>query len=281
MAEAKSIFATVAKKAGQGLILAPRLQAYLYDAEWPEDFSITFRKGANSRPPDGWFHPSEHPVWPARMLYYLLAQPSGMQREMMEHGNTLSVTMGTAMHGFIEVCLTHIGILLNHEQLIEQGFQIDRASGEPMVIDEEAGSRGRMDGILWVPSGAIGVLEGLDLAHFEFKTSNNQTLQSIDDLDLDAFIAKWPGYYAQAQEYLRMSGLRATVLLFLGMGYPWTIREFHIPANPRYQEDVRTKYLEVRAHVQRGTMPPPCCVSGSKEAKACPARTICPIGRGL
>jgi hypothetical protein len=278
MAEAKSIFSSITRQVQSGLIVAPALRAYLFDAQWPEDFTITFSKGQNYRPPDGWFHPSEHPTWPARMLYFLMTQPEEMQREYMEHGNTLAVTMGTAVHGFIEVCLKHIGLLLREHELIEQGFAINPHSGEPMVEDKEAGSRGSMDGIIRLPTGSGGVFAGHRLAHFEFKTTNNNVLQKVTDLDLDDFISRWPSYYAQAQEYLRMSGLPGTILVFVGMGYPWHIREFHIPANPRYQTDVRDKYLLVRHHVAAGKMPDACCTIGSKESKSCPARFVCPVG---
>mgnify|MGYP000862407070 FL=1 len=275
MADAASIFRGIAKDPREGLVLKPLLHSYLFDAEWAGDFSIEFKKGSDRRVPDGWFHPSEHPRWPERRLYYYMTQPEAMIGENFAYMSTLSVTMGKAMHGFIESCLQHLGLLLTTDELRDLGFDVNPKDGEPSVSRPDTNSRGHMDGILKVH---LPRWPTAPYHHFEFKTSNNMKLGKIKDLDLDAFIEKWPDYYAQAQEYLRMTGLQVSVVLFLGMGFPWEIREFHIPANPQYQADTANKYRSVMAHAEKGIVPQPCCSPRSAEAKDCPARAVCPVG---
>lgn len=617
MADAASIFRGIAKDAREGLVLKPLLHSYLFDAEWAGDFSIEFKKGSDRRVPDGWFHPSEHPLWPERMLWWYMTQPDKMIGENFAYMSTLSVTMGKAMHGFIESCLQHLGLLLTPSELTDLGFQVNPKDGEPSVSRPDTNSRGHMDGILrvhlprwptapyhhfefkcmvpetevltadgplpasevrtgdlvfawgddgicldrvvgthdngvqptylvktrqgrsitvtanhpfltdrgWVEAAdlrpaedyirtpyadqfSIGdtinpeawfvglmvgdgctsgsecslsnrdagvlasvemildgtgtsmsqrgndwgftsgpgrgrnyvrdlmrlhglegknsrqkripsaiwastqsawmeflagyfdadgtvvtkgyyphlsissvnrplledcqtmfamlgvqasimevhqtyqgeahqswrllirdarsvalakqmlylrsakgealdgiepkprceghhltarlgwdrvevVIEGLSLPTIGLEierththitaglvthnTSNNMKLGKIKDLDIEAFMATWPDYYAQAQEYLRMTGLQVSVVLFLGMGFPWEIREFHIPANPQFQADTANKYRSVMAHAEAGTMPPPCCSPRSAESKDCPARAVCPV----
>ena len=204
MAKANSIFRSIITDARQGTVIKPLLHSYLFEADWPEDFSITFKKGSSTRPPDGWFHPSQHPTWPERMLWFYLTQPDKMISEKFAYMNTMSVTVGTAMHGFIETCLRHIGILAGPDTLQELGFSVNSRDGEPGAEDRPRLSRGHMDGVV-----RVSVPQYLEYPYhlFEFKSSNEMALRSIDDLDLEGFMKKWPTYYAQAQEYLRISGM--------------------------------------------------------------------------
>lgn len=268
-------FRTLIKDAVHGTVLKPMLHAYLYEARWPEDIHFTLTKADGPRKPDGWFHPSTHPLWPERMLYYYLTEPDLMLDEPLEYMGTMSVTIGTMMHLFIQECLRGHGVMLTPDQLRADGIQCDD-KGEPALVDEEAGSRGHTDGIV---ACELPLYPGVGRQSFEFKTSNDMTLSKIDDLDIEAFKTKWPHYWAQQQEYLRMSGYQVSVVLMLAMGYPWTMREFHIPSDERFQHQVRDKYLSVREAAEDRQPPLPCCGVRSKEAKACPARTICPIGR--
>jgi hypothetical protein len=266
-------FRRITSATQSGAVLKPLLHAYLFDAKWPE-LNLNLPAQKASRKPDGWFHPSTHPLWPERMLYYYLTEPEKLIPEPLEYMGTMSVTIGTLMHLFIQECLRDQGVLLNPEQLAADGIATDD-KGEPYLVDDECGSRGHTDGITQVD---VPAFPQWGRQSFEFKTSNNMKLSKIEDLDLDTFKEKWPDYWAQQQEYLRMSGYGLSIVLMLGMGYPWDIREFHIPADPMWQHQIREKYLRVRAAVRHGQPPQPCCGPGSKEAKACVARAACPIG---
>ena len=67
-------------EAKKGLIVKPILHNYLFDAQFP-DFTIKFQKGDQQRAPDGWFHPSTHPLWDERSLYLYLKHPDLMVPE--------------------------------------------------------------------------------------------------------------------------------------------------------------------------------------------------------
>lgn len=262
------------QQAQKGLLLKPILHNYLFDAEFP-DFSVEFRNHSMNRPPDGWFHPSEHPLWPERRLYHYLMHPDLMVPEKKEYMGTLSVTIGTAMHGFIEMCLGDAGVRPKALQVCT-ACPPELGCIEPGVIDKEAGSRGHMDGILDFSSIKV-PNEALTQPIFEFKTSNQMKLRSLGDLDLDEYIRKWPDYYAQNQEYMRMSGRRAVVVLFLGMGFPWEMREIHVPYDHAFAMGIRDKYLRVRQQVADQRPSRDCC----GKPRSCPAGRVCGIGELL
>ena len=168
-------FGATMRDVTKGLLVKPVLHNYLYDAAFP-DFDVKFRNHAMEREPDGWFHPSTHPLWKPGALLRYLTRPSEMPVEKKRYMNTLSITFGTAFHGFVEVCLEDAGIrpkALNvctvcpRECPAPKGRGKIKACGcsfdegplnpdgthkvgctEPGVVDAETGSRGHMDGLL-------------------------------------------------------------------------------------------------------------------------------------
>jgi hypothetical protein len=268
-------FRKVLTDLSKGTVLKPLMHSYLFEAEFP-DLDLSFpKRDMGRRSPDGWFHPSEHVLWPERMLYWYLAEPDKVIGEPMEYMGTMSVTVGSIMHSFTQQILKHQGLLLAETELEDLGYAIN-STGEPTVADVPTGARGSMDGILrlTLPKYLASPHQG-----FEFKT-RSPLAKPIEDLDLDAYKAKHPGYWAQNQEYMRLSGLDVFVVLFMAMGYPWELTEIHVPADPFFQEQVRQKYMRVRAAEEAREMPePPCCGPRSADAKVCPAREVCPVGR--
>lgn len=251
-------FGRVLRDTDRGLKVKPILHNYLHDANFP-DFSVHFEKGDGRRSPDGWFHPSKHPLLPERWLYYYLTQPDLLIAEPMPYMNTLSVTMGKALHGFFEMCLKDAKYLLPREpgdcdcgdpQCTEWGF-----------VDEEVGERGHTDGM------------STDGEIFEFKTITEMArkIKALEDLDEVGFKATWPDYWAQQQSYQRMSGRRTTRVLFFTLGFPWEMREFVINFDPSFSHQVATKYLKVRQAVADGRPPSPCCGG----LKTCATRRLC------
>ena len=263
------------------LVLKPLIESYLLEAKFPDRFDVTFHKAGKARKPDGWFHPSTHPMWPARMLYYYMTSPDMMEVEQLSYESRMAVTMGTAVHGFIEMCIRDAGLML---PLVGTCPACKRPHGtkknqcdEYGVADEKIGVRGHMDGILriklqgtiWNPDHP-GVLE--------FKTSNPNKGRGLTDNDLEMFKEKWPEYYAQVQDYMEASGLRQAIVLIALLGFPWKLIEIQIPYDPGFAMTLRSKYETVRYHEGMGYPPDPCCGPFSKEAKACPARYVCPVG---
>lgn len=262
------------RDANNGLVVKPILHNYLTDASFPQ-FVLEFPKQEMAREPDGWFHPSTHPLWTDRQLFHYLSDPGAMVNERMQYMSTLSVTIGTAMHGFIEMCLTDSGLRPADLQRCTV-CPPERGCVEAGVVDEETGSRGHMDGILQVE----GILRPFQESQpvLEFKTTSAMKLGKIKDLDLAAFKRTWPVYYAQVQEYMRLSGRRVAVVLFMAMGYPWEMREFHVPYDQGHNAEVRDKYLFVRSLIARGDTPvnTRCC----GKAKDCVAKAVCSIAGG-
>lgn len=250
----------------RGVVLKPLVHAALFDGKVPR---FTLEVGGDDHAldfgPDGWFHPSTHPLMAARKLWFYLTAPDEWMGERFEYMGTLSVTMGKIMHRFINSVLWDLGVLVAPEP----------GGAEPGAHDDETGARGNYDGELRL---TIPTYSSLDRQLFEFKTSS-PLAKLPDDLDLEAFRKKYPQYYAQVQEYMRMTGLRLAVVLFMALGYPWELREFHIPYDPILAEGVAQKYREVRQMASINEMPPPCCAPGSTAAKECGARVVCPVGR--
>lgn len=263
-------FAKAAMAAKSGAVLKPLLHAYLYDAKYPSTFSVSFRDHSEPRRPDGWFHPSTHPLMADRKLWYYLNEPEAWIPEPLEYMGALSVTMGTAVHSFVQVCLTDLGVMLSEDEMRALGFEVH--DGEAELVDATTNQRGHVDGILRC---SMPQYPDFDHQLFEFKTSNQRKLWGKEDLDLDDYRATWPQYYAQNQAYMLASGYRMTIVLIMGMGYPWDLYEYHVPYDEAFCHSLKQKYLLV---VSADSPPMACCSPGSKQAKICPARTVCPIG---
>lgn len=257
-------FSNSMRDAKKGLIVKPILHNYLYDAEFP-NFTIKFNKGNGNRAPDDWFHPSTHPLWTPRALYSYLAHPQLMIPEKKPYMGTLSVTMGTAMHGFVDMCLKEANWLaIPKDDCPVCGDRKKSKCTEWGVLDLEVRERGHGDGV------------SLDGDWYEFKTSNELStkIRRAEDLDLEYFKANWPDYYAQVQSYMRMSGHRRAIVLFFILGYPWPMKEFHVPFDRQYSTEIRDKYLRVREAVAATTPPRGCCGS-----KTCPSFGACELMR--
>lgn len=267
-------FKKVVTGAKAGLALTPILSNYLFLGKYPKEFSVTFRNHSEKRAPDGYFHPSTHPMWTERQLFLYLTKPALYIPEPLEVTGALSVTMGTAVHDFIEVCLIDAGVLARPTgTCVCCGREHGKKKGQCAewgAMDQATKSRGHMDGMLYLP----------DFGHagFEFKTSNMMKISNIEDNDIEGFKKKWPAYYYQVQEYMRLTGLNRFVVFFLGMGFPWTMKEFVVPRDEAHIFEVGQKYRRVLQYVETGGMPDPCCSPRSATARQCPFRTACPVG---
>jgi hypothetical protein len=268
MTEIQMPMFTRAAGANPNLVIRPHLDGYLMSGQWPEDLTIRFRKHTLEHGPDGWFHPSTHPLMGLKRLYYYLTSPKLWVPEPKEPKSVLTTTIGEALHGFVKSLLIDQGVLIK---------QMGCACGDPECDewyweDPLVRSKGHSDGRLELP--VLGYPDGPK--NFEFKTAT-PLMKLPDDLDLEGFKKKKPGYWAQQQEYMRMSGLPMTVLIFMQTGYPYEVREFHIPADPQFQEETAQKYALAIECADAVHEPPPCCWPGSPESKQCEARTVCPI----
>lgn len=253
-------------------MVAPVIRAALFDPEF-RSFDIKV-EGFRSRPPDAWFHPSTHPLWPERMLYYYLsANPADLVREPFDPHSTMAVTQGQFWHSFIQ----HVGI--------EVGIFVDPGlcscgcgKSEWFYQDGGSRSRGHTDGLT-----SLEVVDEPEV--FEFKTMGPGPYSRLpkgapDDPDLlEVYKEKHPGYYAQGIEYMRISGIRRHRTLLLSLVYPFPMREIVIPYDMAYARSIEMKYRSVLQAVADQRLPTPCCAPKSAQSKECMARQVCPVGK--
>ncbi len=247
-------------------VIIPLLRAALFNPTFP-----AFKIGVDEwveRPPDGYFHPSTHPSWTERMLFFYLTRPDELVPEPFDPHSIMAMVQGTFWHKFLQNVLMDMGAL----NAVEVEF-------------EDAGTRakGSLDGI--VNSAKLSIEED---EVFELKTMAPQRLnrlakgvpqspevvESFRDLDFP--------YYLQGQEYMRISGYRRWRGLFLGLVYPFPMREVVMDYDHAVGQAIAERYRRVLALVEQSSNVDalqPCCGVRSKDAAACSARTICPIGR--
>lgn len=263
MAGDSPAFRTLLKSIGNEEILTPLLRAVLHDPSF-KSFTIEV-EGFVARPPDGWFWPSTHPLWSERHLYEYLTAPERLIGEPMDPTGTLAVTAGSFFHVFVQTVLVREGTLIKQPKVCGCGRQHPERA-EVYLADPECGTRGHSDGVVHEGSG------------FELKTMTPLKLDRMprgtptDPEVMDWFRKKCPDYYAQAQEYLRMSGRQRMVVLIISLTYPFTMREIHVAYDRAFAMATREKYLRVREAVVSST--PPRCECGPL-SKVCPARGVC------
>lgn len=259
-------FKRVIQAAEGNTVLIPILYGYLEGGKLPNPFTISVRGGTGTNAPDDWFHPSAHPRMGERQLYLYLTQPDRWEPEPFDYTIKMSAMVGSVIHDIVETALTDLGYLIEPKgECLACGRKQPQDCHEHGAVDIRTRSRGHMDGLLRTGG-------------FEFKTCHPLALKDITSNDLEAFRAKWPYYYSQVQEYMRMTGLPQYTVLFWAMGNPWTMKEFTVPADHMLHIETERKYLAVRRAVAEGQMPEPCCAPRSVESRSCPAMG-CPIKR--
>jgi hypothetical protein len=227
------------------------------------------------RVPDGWFHPSTHPLWPERLLYWYASRPGSMVSEPMDPIGTQAVTQGNFWHAFIQT----IGIEDGWLRVMSPKAKTAHDRAEYWVEDQALGTGGSLDGVLDPTTLTVESEEG-----FEIKTMVNAKLRKcpkappMSDEKIEWFRESCPEYYAQAMEYLRMSGYARQRILLTSVEYPYPKVEICLPFDRHYSSQIAEKYRRVRQAVAEGRLPEPCCgYFDGHIQQVCPARTVCPI----
>jgi hypothetical protein len=259
--------------AAAGAVLAPLVRMYVAEGRFPKNTMIRIDGGEPDRKPNEWFSPSTHPTMDERKLYLYLTQPEQWEPEPWGYEGRMSVTVGTIEHSIIQMALDDLGILQRPTGTcpvcrVPCGLGPGECS-EPGVIDYELKRRGHMDGVVLTPS--------LGMTAMDIKTINHFSAAKIPDGPTSAKALEWlkekhPYYYGQMQEYLALSGLRLMIMLFVGIGFPWVMKEIHVEYDPAYVLALESKYRRVRKAVEWGSIPEPCCAVRSKEAASCAAK---------
>src|SRR4051812_25818593 len=107
----RSVFKTVMREAMRDQVIVPQLRNYLYQSNIPAYTvpMIEFKE----REPDGWFHPSTHPTWTDRQLFYYLMACDG-RAEIYEEPRDPMVNMaamsGNFWHAVLQTCGLDMGL---------------------------------------------------------------------------------------------------------------------------------------------------------------------------
>jgi hypothetical protein len=244
---AKTTFRRMLKEYQQEWLIVPIIRAELLNPKF-RGFNLKV-EGFTPRPYDGKFHPSTHATWTARQLALYLTNPEMLEEESLTLTSVLAITQGKFWHLFVQKLLLRHGILLR---------------AEVPLADPKTNVVGHMDGLVCTYEG------------FEFKTMNDwkhdkvKTWQDFRELE--------PAYYAQAQDYLRITNLSAMRVVIMGMSNPYPMTEVVVPADDITQIAQRRKYQLAMELAADGEMGEQCCNINSTKSTSCAVRLACPIG---
>jgi len=240
-------FSTIARLAADDCLVKPLLINF-FSGDQPFRVKVDLER-SGERAPDDWFHASTHPTWTDRDLYLYLAHPERQEAEQLGYVAKMSMLMGTIMHEVTRLALIQMRVVVP----VPVGFCPACGLPQPRMCKEHGAadpatrSRGHLDGILnFGPAGTFG---------FDLKSIWPMGLNKVPDMDLEYFRAQMktgPRHYAQAQEYMRLTGLRKFIFLYMGLGNPWEWREFHIPFDPVHCARTEAKYRRVLSAVNEG-----------------------------
>jgi hypothetical protein len=258
-------FDTIARYAADGCLVKPLFHQFVLDPKATTKLNLLVER-PTQRQPDGWFHASSHPLMSERELY--LWMTGALEPEEMDYKSLMSVMFGTLGHAINEAFLDWMGVSVPlppgdcpacgrpRRQL--RARPSSRYCTEHGAVHEATRARCHLDAILdFDRQNHLGLSwrrTGIPKPHwhgYDFKTIYPMGLSKIPDMDLDAFKEKWPHYWAQMQECMRITGLRRYIVFFMSMGMPWDTREFHIPFDPEFAAETEAKYLAVLSHVER------------------------------
>ena len=235
-------FATIAKYAAQGCLVKPVLVQFLTSRE---AFRLTIRTAKPlERVPDGWFHPSAHPGLSVSQLHAYLTGPPPPPEEDPDYIARMSVMFGTIYGEVVRQALVQLKIMVPVRQgtCLACGYPQPRHCREHGARDAATRSTGHLDGIVAFSSLNAWSYASEEVWGFELKTIKVFRLLDAPDMDPAYFRERWPDYWWQVQEYMRLTGLARYIVLFVGLGNPWELREYHVPADPVAAYEIETKY---------------------------------------
>lgn len=246
----------VAEYAAEGCLIKPIFLAFFQDPSIEFEFDLKVRRPI-PREPDGWFHASQHPMASDQELYEWMT--GRVAEDTFGYIGLMSVMFGSLGHAVFEAMLDRMGVAVplpvtNCPACGRPRRQL-RARADPRKYCTEHGfihratrSRCHLDAIA-----DFGELTGVDfktIHQFGFKKTSAHP--AVPDMDAEAFKARWPEYWAQGQECMRLSGLRKYIFFFLTLGNPWETREFHFEFDPEFAWNTEQRYLKAIERAARG-----------------------------
>jgi len=244
-------FSAILKRLEKNEMILPTLQNQLLADDWPDSYTIDSGPyyGLNSDgTPDGYFHPSSHPMLGARELYYRF-HPDYRDLLVPERTtSTRTVTLGihSAAHAMIQTQMLRTGLV--RKENVEWEYR-----------DEVNKVRGRIDFIFDHSSAGPLVVE--------FKGQNPYHFRKLE--------SPKPAWEAQLSLGLDNYGTNVGVLLVMEMSYPFTFKEFRVEKNTALLEEIYAKFRYVREAIKENKPPRHCCAEDSDTANKCEARFQC------
>jgi hypothetical protein len=235
-------FDTLAKYAAEGCLVKPLLADFLTSGE---AFRMVIRTAKPlERAPDQWFHASTHPGMSVEQLTAYLVMPPPDKPEDFGYIGRMSVLFGTIMHEVVRQALVRLRVMIPVREgtCLACGYPQPRHCREHGAIHAATRSRGHLDGIVAFTAPDAWSYDSAVVWGFEAKTIKNVILGKAPDMDEMYFKARWPEYWWQVQEYMRLTGLRRYIVLFIGLGNPWELREYHVTADPAAAFEIESKY---------------------------------------
>ena len=246
-------FDKVLGRLAQQDLVSPYFEAAVLADNWPLSYTITvdsspyYGLDADGRP-DGYFHPSSHPMLGERELYYrfhpdfrdkLAWEPNTVEKQM-------AFAVGSAIHAVVQTQMIQSGLTTPEDIEVE-------------YVNEEHNVRGRIDWMTHHPNGTRLLVE------LKTRTPRKFAYQTEPE----------PSWVAQVNLGLDSQDCDLGILLMLEAGYPFRLTEFRIRRDPILLESIYAKFDRVRAAIAANEPPRHCCAPDSTEMKKCPARGHC------
>lgn len=225
---------------GQGNILAPHIDMYLQEGDFPSEWNITI---PNFKDDDGWYHPSSHCFASPRLLYY----DRGLMRDALRAGlleddialaprkigASLRKTFdcGHMWHGYVGAVLVEMGFV--KEENVEQRVKSPKVkgSGTADLVDVE------------IPGNGTWLVDMKTMNSSEFNRGANPNT-----------FKKWE---AQVNCYMDWVGAERAMILAIQKDSPHNFREYVIEKKPDLLEEIYARWALVEEALAAGT-PPPC-----------------------
>jgi hypothetical protein len=250
------VLAGIGDMAHSGCLVKPLFYTYVL-REAPATLNLMVSRPVR-REPDGWFHASQHPLATDRELWLWLTGQA--EPEEMDYTSMMSVMFGSLGHAIVESFLDWMGASVplppgdcpacgRPRKMLRARPDPDKYCTEHGFADHQSRSRCHLDAILDLGAEPLG-FDFKSIYVFGFKAMRDRP--AIRDMDSAQFRERWPRYWAQMQECMRLSGLRKYIVFFLTMGMPWDTREFHFDYDEEFAEGVADKYRAVLSHYERG-----------------------------
>ncbi len=226
--------------------LAPYLEKALLSDSWPD--VMEFQVDTSPKQHDTFFHPSSHTTGSERWLYYQMHPELKKQRmnRKMSMTDHMTLTMGKAAHSIVQTQLIHAGLIAEEDT-------------EVLHTDYEHNWRGSMDWRYTFQSNrTFGV---------EMKTTNSRSFERLQ--------TPYKSAVNQLNIYLDGQELEEGIILYVEMGYPFRVKEFHITRNDKLIREIYTKWDNVMEAIAEGQAPKYCCELNSDSMQKCNARFLC------